>query len=50
MCHLSRKSSRVGTPTVGTPFVLCTMFGHENPGRRNVKNLTSLYGGGVDGF
>jgi len=32
MRHLGRKGSLMGTPTVGTPFVFGTVFGHDNLG------------------
>jgi hypothetical protein len=48
--YLDRKFSWVKTPTMGAPFVFCTVFSHDNPGRRYVKNLTSFYDRWVDMF
>ena len=40
--YVSRKLSLVDAATMGTPFVFCTVFGHDNTGGRYVKNLAAL--------
>jgi len=50
VCHLGRKLGRMRTPTMGAPFVFCTVFGHDNPGMGYIKNLPLLYGRWFDMF
>lgn len=48
--YLDRKFSWVKTPTMGAPFVFRTVFSHDNPWSRYVKNLTPFYGRWFDIF
>jgi hypothetical protein len=50
MSRLGGKCNLMGTPAVRTPFVFCTMLGHDNPYGRVIINLTLFHSNRVSVF